>query len=97
MKCTDCEKELSKIQSHRRVCNECWGEKSLESVRPITSHRKNGCHRIKCNRGWFPIIVEAHEQLVKEDPEYQFLVAKEKFGTLSLYVWDKDGGWILPL
>ena len=40
---------------------------------------------ISCDKGWFPILVEANEQLEFIDPNYEIHQIKEKFGTLRFY------------
>mgnify|MGYP003349248341 CR=1 FL=1 len=45
---------------------------------------------ISCDKGWFPILVEANEQLEFIDPNYEIHQIKEKFGTLRFYCHDVD-------
>lgn len=40
---------------------------------------------ISCDRGWFPIVADVHEQLVAIDPDYEVHQVKEKFGRLCYY------------
>lgn len=40
---------------------------------------------IDCEAGWFPLIVELHEQLLELDPNYVVRQVKEKFGSLRYY------------
>lgn len=40
---------------------------------------------IDCEEGWFPLIVELHQQLLELDPHYVVRQVKEKYGSLRYY------------
>lgn len=40
---------------------------------------------IRCDKGWYPIIVALDEKIAAIAPEYEVYQVKEKFGTLRYY------------
>jgi len=45
--------------------------------------------RIRCDRGWYPLLVELDEQLRGLFPKYELHQVKEKYGGLRYY-WESD-------
>ena len=41
--------------------------------------------QLRCQKGWYGILVELDKKLAKLDPDYVVLQAKEKFGGLRYY------------
>lgn len=61
------------------------------ALREILTRIPDGWGRwISCDRGWFPIVVGIHEQLVAIDPDYVVHQVKEKFGRLCYYFRTSD-------
>lgn len=42
---------------------------------------------IRCDKGWYPLIINLNDELTNIDPNYELCQVKEKFGGLRYY-WD---------
>lgn len=58
----------------------------IEDLKPVTERLDPtlGKH-IDCGPGWFQIIMDLHNDLVRIDPNYRIFQIKEKFGGLRFY------------
>ena len=55
-------------------------EQKLEDIYP---HFMEGFDpKMKCGKGWYPLILSLHKELYNLDSEYKILEIKEKFGGL---------------
>lgn len=41
---------------------------------------------IGCSSGWWPLVLETHEAIMKVDPNYEVHQVKEKFGGMRYYI-----------
>jgi|GEM_PF-1605271 hypothetical protein len=67
-------------------------------LEPYYGSDKNGGYFIGAGfgAGWNDIVLDLHNKLVKEHPEYYIIQIKEKFGTLRFYTGGMtDAGWNL--
>lgn len=51
----------------------------------IVNHAPYATYRSSVGEGWFPIVEELHNVLVRIDPDYRVDQVKEKFGGLRYY------------
>ena len=52
----------------------------------------HGLHT-ECGEGWYPLVLQCHNELLALDPDYRPAQIKEKFGTLRFYFDTKEGLW----
>jgi len=46
---------------------------------------------IRCDRGWYQLIIDCDLELAAIDPDYEVFQIKEKFGTLRFYFSPSKG------
>lgn len=52
---------------------------------------------ISIDEGWYKLVLDCHNEIVRIDPEYRIHQIKEKFGALRYYCELSDSYWETPV
>jgi hypothetical protein len=51
---------------------------------------------ISIDQGWYKLVLDCHNEIVRIDPEYRIHQIKEKFGSLRYYFELSESYWQIP-
>lgn len=70
---------------------------SGDVLEPIRRHVGDPSYDVDVGPGWRQLVLECHQAVVAEFPEYQLLAAKQKWGALAFQAfprpWKPGGNW----
>ncbi|MFE1442358.1 hypothetical protein [Streptomyces sp. NPDC058739] len=70
---------------------------SGDAFDPVRQHLRDPSHDLDVGPGWRQLVVECHEAVVAEFPEYELLAVKQKWATLAFQAfprpWKPGGNW----
>lgn len=63
----------------------------------VREHLRDPSYDFDVGPGWRPLVLECHQAVVAEFPEYELLAVKQKWGALSFQAfprpWQPGGNW----
>ncbi|GGX41890.1 hypothetical protein GCM10010353_66340 [Streptomyces chryseus] len=70
---------------------------SGDVLEPIRQHLRDPSHDVDVSPGWRQLVLECHQSVVAEFPEYELLAVKQKWGALAFQAfprpWKPGGNW----
>lgn len=70
---------------------------SDDILEPVKRHWRTPSREFDVGPGWRPLVLECHQAVVVEFPEYELLAMKQKWGALSFQAfprpWQPGGNW----
>ncbi|MGW1211579.1 hypothetical protein ACWD5F_18315 [Streptomyces sp. NPDC002499] len=63
----------------------------------VRRHMRDPSHTVGVGPGWQQLVLECHQAVVAEFPQYELLAVKQKWGTLAFQAfprpWKPGGNW----
>ncbi|GAX59059.1 hypothetical protein SO3561_10636 [Streptomyces olivochromogenes] len=73
---------------------------SGDVLEPVRQHFRDPANEIDVGPGWRQLVLECHEAVVAEFPEYEHRAIKQKLGSLAFQAlprpWKPGGNWTHP-
>lgn len=70
---------------------------SGDVLKPIRQHLRDPSYDVDVGPGWRQLLLECHQAVVAEFPEYELLAVKQKWGALAFQAfprpWKPGGNW----
>jgi hypothetical protein len=70
---------------------------SGDVLEPIRRHLRDRSYDVDVGPGWRQLVLECHQAVVAEFPEYELLAVKQKWGALAFQAfprpWKPGGNW----
>ncbi|MEV4995557.1 hypothetical protein [Streptomyces niveus] len=70
---------------------------SSDPFEPLRRHLREPAYDIDVGRGWWPLVLQCHQAVVDEFPEYELLAVKQKYASLAFQAfprpWKPGGDW----
>lgn len=70
---------------------------SDDAWEPIRQHLRAPSYDVDVDPGWQQLVLECHQAVVAEFPDYELLAVKQKWGTLAFQAlprpWKPGGKW----
>lgn len=68
-----------------------------DALEPLRRHLRDPSYDFDVGPGWRRLVLECHQALVAEFPDYELLAVKQKFGSLAFQAfprpWKPGGDW----